>query len=583
MNFSDYGIYGFATLLVSCAGGGRESGSKSTADKPNVIVVITDDQGYGDMSCHGNPYLNTPNIDRLYAQSTRFTDFHVDPTCAPTRSALLTGKYSSRTGVWHTLQGRSIMDLEEVTLAEIFKENGYNTGIIGKWHLGDNFPYRPEDRGFDYVLQFMGATVGQNPDFWRNDYFDDIYYHNGQHEFFHGYHTDVFTRNAIAFLEENHPDKTGKPFFCWLAINAPHFWYYVPNTYTLKFRDMGMPDHLARYLGMIVNFDENLGELMESINETELTENTILVFLTDNGQSNYAIPTRGQEFHYNAGMRAQKGSAYEGGHRVPLFFRWPAGKIPEGKDVVKLAGGFDLMPTLIDLCDLEHEKSIDFDGKSLVPLLMEEEPGWEDRTLFVHNQRIEHPVKWRNCAIMTEKFRLINGKKLYNIQSDPGQTQDIATEHPDIVDQLRQAYDDWWTHISERFDDYSRLYIGHPGDNPTYLNCHDWHSEEPLMVWNQEVIRNREHKNGFWAVEVVQDGTYEFTCRTYPKQEDTRLNVVKLKLKIADQEIEMDCDPKTSEVKVKLDLKAGKTKLQTWFYEADGTHFGAPFVYVKKL
>jgi arylsulfatase A-like enzyme len=569
-------------IMVSCAGD-ESSYSDGKILKPNVLLIMTDDQGYGDMSCHGNPFIQTPGIDRLHGESCRFTDFHVDPTCAPTRSALMTGKYSSRTGVWHTLQGRSIMNRDETTLAEVFRDNGYITGLIGKWHLGDNYPYRPGDRGFMDVLQFTGATVGQNPDFWRNDYFDDIYYHNGKYEFFEGYHSDVFFGYATKFIEEKHPDKTGKPFFCYLATNAPHFWYYVENDYTIEFREMGMPDQLSRYLGMIANLDENLGRLMAKLVELGLRENTIVVFMTDNGQSNYAIPREGEEFHYNAGMRAQKGSHYEGGHRVPLFIRWPGGRIPQGRDIENLTGVFDVMPTLIDLCGLANVPAIDFDGRSLVPLMKDGEPEWQDRTLFVHNQRVEIPVKWRNCAVMTEKYRLINGKELYDIGDDPGQKVDIAVENPDVVEQLRTEYAKWWEHISDGFDDYSRLYIGHPDDNPTHLNCHDWHSEEPLRVWDQEVIRNRKHKNGFWALEVVQDGEYEFTCRTYPRQQDTWLRVVRLKFVIGDRVIDKDCDPMQSEVKLRVYLEAGKTELQTWFYEQDGNSYGVPFVYVEKI
>lgn len=570
-------LVGFFVLL-SCqlfAGIIKEKG-KST--KPNMVLVLIDDMGYGDMSCLGNPNLKTPEIDQFYKKSVRLTDFHVDPTCAPTRSSLLTGKYSSKVGVWHTLQGRSILKNGEVTLANIFEENGYKTGLFGKWHLGDNYPYRPQDRGYQEVLTFGGGGVGQNPDFWRNDYFDDVYLHNGKHQFYEGYCTDIWFENAINFIEKN----KDQPFFCHIATNAPHYPYYVPNDYTLALRAKGMDDNTARYLGMIANIDVNMGTLLKKLEDLSLIENTVFIFMSDNGQSSVKLPKPGDPFYFNAGMRGVKGSNYDGGHRVNCFISWPKGNINNG-DVNQLTAGFDLMPSIIELCGLENKHNIDFDGKSLVPLLKNPNSKWDERTLFVHNQRIETPVKWRNCAVMTQQYRLINGKELYDMKTDPGQEKDISSANPQIVQKLREQYNQWWKDISVEFDKYVRIYVGNDEENPIKLNCHDWHNEEPLRVFDQETIRQREHLNGFWAVDIVKDGEYEFTCRTYPKEEDTRLDMSKIKLKVGNQEIEKKCDPGTSEVKLKLKLKAGETFIQTWFYEKDGKNFGAPFVYVKRL
>jgi arylsulfatase A-like enzyme len=546
--------------------------------KPNVVLVITDDQGYGDMSCHGHPFLKTPELDDLAEESIRFTNFHADPTCAPTRSALLTGKYSSKVGVWHTLQGRSIMYRDEITLAEVFADNGYKTGLFGKWHLGDNYPYRPEDRGFQETVYFQGGGIAQNPGYWRNDYFDDVYLHNGKRKLFEGYCTDVWFNEAMKFVEKNKDN----PFFCYISTNAPHFWYFIAEKYAHRFREMGMGDFLSRYYGMIENIDENMGKLFKKLDELSLTDNTIFVFMTDNGKSPTFLPKDGP-FYYNAHMRGEKGSIYEGGHRVPLFIRWPAGKITGGKDVQELAAHFDLMPTLIDLCELENNYNIDFDGKSLTSLLGKNNDSWNERTLFVHNQRVETPVKWRNCAVMTQKYRLINGKELYDMEIDPSQRTDIAEANPEIVKKLRTEYDIWWESLQPAFNQNARIPIGDEHENPTLLNCHDWHNEEPLYVWNQDTIRARKHKNGFWTIDVVQDGEYEFTCRTYPKQEDTRMNVSKVRLKIGDNEIEKNCYTGSSEVKLKTHLKKGETTAESWFYEKDGNNFGVPFIYVERL
>jgi arylsulfatase A-like enzyme len=568
-------IIGFSALasITSCIN------TRDVINKPNVILVLTDDQGYGTLSCNGNPFIETPQIDKIYNESVRLTNFHVSPVCSPTRAALLTGKYPNRSGIWRTFGGRSIMNKDEVTLAQVFEENGYTTGLFGKWHLGDNYPYRPQDRGFKEVLSFGGGGVGQIPDYWGNDYFDDVYLHNGKHEFYKGYCTDVWFENAMSFIEEHNSRKTGKPFFCYLATNAPHFWYFVPNSYTLPFREKGMGDELSRYLGMVANIDENMGKLCKKLEELSLKENTILIFMSDNGQSNYKLPTSGP-FYYNAGMRGVKGSAYDGGHRQFCYIRWPKGGIKGGKDISQLAAHIDIMPTLIELCHLRNKHTIDFDGKSLVPLLKDNRARWNERTLFVDFQNLDTVVKWRNSAVMTEKYRLINGKELYDIKKDPSQRMDIADTFPAVVEKLRKEYDFWWEHISDRFSSYSRLYLGDDHENPTELSCMDMHGK--TATWDPEAVRNRQLTNGFWAVEIVRDGEYEFTCRTYPKEEDTRLNVVKVRLKIGDKEIEKDCDPGTSEVKVKLNLKAGEAFMQSWFYESDGNNYGVPFIYIKR-
>jgi arylsulfatase A-like enzyme len=284
---------------------------------PNVLLIMTDDQGYGDFACHGNPILKTPNLDRLHAASVRLTNFHVDPTCSPTRSALMTGRYSSRTGVWHTVMGRSLLCRDEVTMADVFTASGYKTGIFGKWHLGGNYPYRPGERGFGEVLTFGGGgAIGNTPDVWGNNYFDDTLRHNARLEKMSGYCTDVFFAAATRFIEEN----KDRPFFCYLPTNAPHAPYNVAERYSKPYWDRGVPEQRANFYGMIANIDENVGRLLDRLRELKLEENTLVVFLTDNGT---AAGTDAKGGGFNAGMRGFKGSEYEGGHRVPCFFRWP--------------------------------------------------------------------------------------------------------------------------------------------------------------------------------------------------------------------------------------------------------------------
>ncbi len=359
-----------AMLFVGlvAVGAQRVSVAAEVARRPNVVILITDDQGYGDLACHGNPVLKTPHLDQLYRESVRLTNFHVDPTCSPTRAALMTGRYSTRTGVWHTVMGRHMPRAEERMMPQEFADNGYATAMFGKWHLGDNFPFRPQDRGFQEVLVHGGGGIGQIPDYWGNDYFDDTYFHNGRPEKFAGYCTDVFFRQAIHFIE-SHRDQ---PFFVYLATNAPHAPYRVADEWRAPYlSQVGDDAELAKFYGMIANIDENLGRLRQRLAELGLAEDTLLVYMTDNGTARGATFTdqRGNEGHltsgYNAGMRGLKGSPYEGGHHVPCFLHWPAGKLTGGRDVQGLTAHFDLLPTLVDVCDLKQATPVAYDGRSL--------------------------------------------------------------------------------------------------------------------------------------------------------------------------------------------------------------------------
>ena len=351
-----------ATLaLLACGFAGDEPPNA----RLNVVLVLTDDQGYGDLSCHGNPVLRTPHLDRLHAESVRLTDFHVDPTCSPTRAALYTGRYSTRTGVWHTIQGRSLMRPDEHTLAERLRDSGYRTGLIGKWHLGDDTPLRARDQGYDFTFTHGGGGVGQTPDHWGNDYFGDTYTRfrrplqnddssspSGEEELVtvDGYCTDEWFAAADRFVTRNHPATTGRPFFLTVSTNAPHAPFRVPEAYAEPYREAGVESPRAEFYGMIACIDARLGEFRERLDDLGLAENTVFLFATDNGT---AAGHRNGGF--NAGMRGAKGSAYEGGHRVPCFVHWPAGGIGGGRDVSGLTAHVDVLPTLLDLCDVPVE------------------------------------------------------------------------------------------------------------------------------------------------------------------------------------------------------------------------------------
>ena len=567
---------GSLSILQSCTGVNQRDSAKGK--RPNVILVMTDDQGYGDLACQGNPIIKTPHLDELYTQSLRLTNFHVGPTCSPTRAALVTGHYCNRTGVWHTIMGRSLLRKDEVTMGDIFSAGGYRTGIFGKWHLGDNPPFRPQDRGFGEVLVHGGGGVGQGPDYWGNDYFDDTYFHNGQPKKFTGYCTDVWFDGAMEFIEANRD----RPFFCYIPTNAPHGPYNISDAYMNPYLDKGLPESQARFYGMITNIDDNMGRLMRRLKELDLEENTILIFMTDNGTSGNG---------FNAGMRGKKGSEYEGGHRVPVFIRWPAANVKGARDIERLTAHVDLLPSLIELCGLKKPYGLEFDGESIVRLLTDHDESWPDRTLVTDSQRIEHPEKWRKSAVMTDRWRLINGKELYDMKADPGQETDIAAKHPQVVEKLRKDYEDWWADVSERFDEYCEIVIGSDKQNPTRLMSHDWHG--PSVPWSQRHVRNGLQANGFWAVEIERSGTYQFELRRWPEEVDAPINeaipggkavaATKARLKVADVDESKPVSKEMRAVTFQVRLKAGKTRLQTWLTDDKGASRGAYYVYAKRL
>ena len=581
--------------------------SETAHNLPNVILVITDDQGYGELGCHGNRIIKTPNIDRLYDESIRLTNFHVGPTCAPARAGLLTGRYCNCTGVWHTILGRSLLRENEVTMADIFKANGYKTGIFGKWHLGDNYPFRPHDRGFEVALYHGGGGVGQTPDYWGNDYFDDIYFQNGEPKAFKGYCTDIWFDQAMKFIEDN----KGRQFFCYLSTNAPHAPYNVADSYSEPYRDM-VPEYRANFYGMITNIDDNLGRLRDKLKALGIEKNTILIWMTDNGTSagcrldRYGFILDG----YNAGMRGMKGWEYEGGHRVPFFFYWPDGAFMGCKDVNQLTAHIDVLPTLIDLCDLNAPEKLMLHGTSLKPLLEGKNENWPDRVIVTDSQRVEYPIKWRKSSTMTNRWRLINGVELYDILADPEQRNDISKDHPTVVQELRKYYEKWWELVSATFDDDCPIVIGTEYEKTSRLTSHDWHGE--YCAWNQGLIRQGIKCNGYWIIKVADDGEYEVELRRWPKEEDkavidgipgkltgwasnsicrkftsyqggNALDLKKARIKIGEEEQSCNIDHTMKGIFFTFNLKSGITRLQTYLSNANNDPIGAYYVYIRRL
>ena len=544
--------------------------SAEDAKRPNVVVVVTDDQGYGDLAFTGNPAIRTPNIDKLSSQGTLLNNFHVDPTCAPTRSALMTGRYSDRVGVWHTVQGRSMLRRRETTMANVFGSNGYATGMFGKWHLGDCYPYRPEDRGFQHCVYHKAGGVGQAPDYWGNDYFDDTYVVNGKHQRFEGFCTDVWFDEGMKFIKDN----KDKPFFAYICTNAPHSPYYCPEDYTKPYE--GNPQvSITEFYGMITNIDDNMAKLMAMLDTEGLADNTILVFMTDNGTAGGLKGGRG----YDGGMRGMKNSEYDGGHRVPFIIRWPDGKIEAGKSVERLTAHVDILPTFIELCGLTAPE-IKFDGSSIRDLLYSDGESWPDRAMVVESQRVVDPIKWRKSAVMTDEWRLVNGTELYALKADPKQASDVAAEHPEVLERLRGEYDKFWNDVSQEHNLTSYMVIGSDRSPIVSLSSHDWLIDK-LPPWNQNHIKSGAvAEESFWAIEVEQDGDYEISLRRWPVEADKGINdgtygkafnYKQARLKIADIDQTMDIPDGAKEVTFKVSLKKGVTELAPVFIGPDLT------------
>jgi arylsulfatase A-like enzyme len=550
--------------------------------RPNVIIIMTDDQGYGELAAHGNPIIKTPELDKLHAESVRFTDFHVDPTCSPTRAALLTGRYSTRTGVWHTINGRSMMAGDELTLAEIFKANGYHTSLFGKWHIGDNYPSRPEDQGYDHVVWHHGGALSNGPDYWGNNLYDDTFKVNGEWTKFEGYCTDVWFDEAIKLIGQ----PRDKPFFMSIHTNAPHDPWVVPESYSAPYIEAGLSETMAIFYGMITSVDENIGRLRNRLEELGIAEDTLLIFLTDNGTTAGWITLRSNEPFFNSGMRGWKSSAYEGGHRVPLFLHWPKGGLDGGRDVSNLSAHIDILPTLVDLLGLKKPAGPPIDGISLAPLLNDPDARLRERALFVHVQRQYLPPKWSNSAVMTSRWRLIDGKELYDIQADPGQEEDISALHPETVKLLRDEYEAWWKSLEADRRQTVRIGLG-GGENPMTLNSHDWLMKpgEKDASWHQNHVVRGDINNGSWAVNVERAGTYEITLHRWPPYLEKPMGVISARLRIADQVEARQIDEEATGAKFRVELEPGPTTLKTWLTRPgpERAEHGAYYVQVHLL
>lgn len=578
----------FITLATSLAVSRPLSSTADAAEtrKPNVILIITDDQGHGDLGFHGNPKIRTPNIDNLARQSTILDNFFVSPVCSPTRSALMTGRYTYRTGIVDTAYGRSMMHPEEVTLAEMLGAAGYGTGIFGKWHLGDNYPLRPMDQGFQESLVLKGGGIGQPSDPPGGDsYFDPLLLHNGKWEKQKGYCSDVYTDAAMKFIEQHR----AKPFFVYLPFNCPHSPLQVPDSYLEPYKKMslapsefpntGYPmegrvdqETTAKIYGMITNIDDNLGRLFGKLDELKLADDTIVIFITDNGP---------QQERYKSGMRGRKGTVYDGGIRVPCFIRWP-GHFAAGKKIDRIAAHIDMAPTLLAACDVAKPSDLKMDGVNLFPLLKGEKVEWPDRTIYVQWHRGEVPEMGRACAARSQRWKIVQplgsgfgeGPKdpkfqLFDMQADPSEKNDLAAQHPDIVAQMRAGYEAWFKDVaSTRNFAPPRIHLGTKHENPVTLTRQDWRG--PKSGWGPTDI-------GHWEVLVAEPGMYEITL-TFP-QPVTGTAHFNIGAASVDKPLAVDTKQFTFPA---TQFSAGPARLETWALRGE-TKTGALYVDVKRV
>jgi arylsulfatase A-like enzyme len=551
--------------------------------KPNIIVIITDDQGYGDMGAHGNPKIQTPNLDRFAKESFQLRHFYVCPVCSPTRSSLMTGRWTYRTGIVDTSWGRSMMHADETTIAEVLSANGYRTGIFGKWHLGDNYPLRAMDQGFQEALVLKGGGIGQPSDLpGGTSYFDPVLMHNGKPEKQKGYVSDIITDAAIEFTKKD------GPFFIYLPFNCPHAPLEVKDSDLKPYKEMnleldqfpttGFPiqkkysiETTAKIYAMVSNIDWNLGRLFKALDDRKIADNTIVIFLTDNGP---------QQPRYVAGFRGLKGTVYEGGVRVPFYARWP-GKFPAGRGSDMIAAHIDVMPTLLAACGIAPKLDRKIDGINLLPALKGERLEPIDRTIYLQWHRGDAPEVGRACMAREQRWKIVQpqgvpeGKdfkkqpfELYDIQNDPYEQTNLAAKHPDIVEKMQKGYEAWFDDVKkERNFQHPRIHIGSEKEPEAYLTRQDWRGSGGKWDGKAE---------GHWDVHVARAGRYQFTVFA-----DASTAARKPFLKIGNDayELKLANDRARSE---SIRLKTGDTRIDAWVIDGK-ERLGAKYLYVERI
>jgi len=539
--------------------------SASSQDhKPNVVLILTDDQGWGDLSLNGNPVLETKNLDNLAIEGTRLNNFYVSPLCAPTRAGILTGRYHLQTGVVSVSNGLEIMKSDETTLAELFKANGYQTGAFGKWHNGAHYPNRPNDQGFD---EFLGFTEGH-----LSNYFNTDLNRNGKTVKTKGYISDVLTDEAIQFIDKN----KDKPFFCYVPYNAPHSPFQVPDKYFDKYKGKNLDDELATVYGMVENVDDNVGRLLKYLKDKNLEENTIVIFMTDNGPNG---------LRYNGVMRGIKGSVHEGGVRVPFFIKWP-GKIKSQTVEETLTANIDIYPTLLELCKLEPIATKPLDGISFASLLLDRPSSLiENRKIFTNVNFMQIPASLNAGGFRDNQYRYVyeqNESQLYFLKVDPLEQNDLAKKEPQLTSKYELAYKQWFASATAELTYNNPVILSAKGlELPSYEAvlttglkykeghgwAHDW-----IATWPST------NDSLYWKIDCEKAGNYqleiEYLCSKGNKGS-------KLLVRVGDQQKQVKLRKRTSELVHSPDRVKRKEayEIKKWgklsignFYISEGKH-----------
>ncbi len=472
-------------------------------ERPNVVVILTDDQGWGDLSIHGNTNIKTPNVDSLARDGALFDRFFVCPVCAPTRAEFLTGRYHPRGGVRGVSTGAERLNVDEKTIGDTFKAGGYATAAYGKWHNGTQYPYHPNTRGFDEFYGFCSGHWGQ--------YFDPILEHNGKIVRGKGFIIDDLTDHALGFIERN----KDRPFLCYLPFNTPHSPFQVPDRFYEKFKSGPIKmrnrdpqkeqlDRTRCALAMCENIDWNVGRVLRKLKELTLSEKTIMVYFSDNGPNSW---------RWNDRMKGRKGSTDEGGVRVPCLVRWP-GRIKPGMQIPQIAGAIDLLPTLADMAGIPVVGAKPLDGTSLKPLLLRQSKNWPDRMIF-SNQR-------GRVSVRTQRYRLDNTGKLFDMKTDPGQYNDISKDKPQVAARLREAVAQWKKDVLPKSPDDRPFPVGHAEFPTTVLPARDGvaygNVRRSARAPNCSFFTNWTSADDkiTWDIEVASSGDYEavvyYTC-----------------------------------------------------------------------
>lgn len=559
--------------------------------KPNVIIVLSDDQGYGDFSCHGNPILKTPALDRLHDESIRFGNFHVAPLSTPTRGQLMTGLDAMNNKASTVLSGCCMMRRDLVTMPQIFSQNGYKTGIFGKWHLGDNYPDRPMDRGFDKSLWIKGWGLLSEIEF-DNDYYKTRYIDSLTIKLSDKYCTDLWFDKAIEWMDEM--NNKGETFFAYISLNAPHGPFHAPREDYLSYCS-NLDQKTASFFGMIQNIDKNMDRLDKWLESKSLKNNTIVIFMNDNG-------TAGGADVYNANMRGEKGSIYDGGHRAACFIRWPGGNLGEPRTIQYASHIQDLLPTCIDLLDLDASSvDYEFDGISLMPAINDTNVDFE-RMFVVQQGSHVTPSKY-NGSVVYNQWRLVGQNELYDISVDPGQQTNVAQANLTVRDKMRAFYENWWSKIYDPQAKQIPLVVGSQYENPVILTSADWVGSGPNTQWGVAVAND--DVNGYWVIDAKADGKYRIELSRWPFHINRSLVVSGPSVSIGGTSIrngkglpidagyisinntnpvKSTATTNATKITFETNLSAGVNTLKAYFADAGGQYIcGAYYVRIEKI